>query len=74
MYVCTVCHRKLCNMNHILFTWAPCGVCGKNTECVDCVMSRSVDPPAHGASLAVRKINVWMYRNVKEIEYPRKKT
>jgi hypothetical protein len=72
MFVCNICHRKICHTDHLLVTWTLCQVCLKDAECVDCIVGRPTDPTDEKTSARTRAWNMHMYRNVKRVHYPNK--
>jgi hypothetical protein len=73
MYVCSGCHRKVCAMQHVILTWASCELCQRTADCVDCFTGRP-DPRDEKQRTPINKWLISLYRHVKQIEYPRKKT
>jgi hypothetical protein len=73
MYVCEVCHRKLCSMNHVVLTYAACELCQRNAECVDCVSSSPMTAAEIEAQNKNKEIIIGIYKHTKEVYYPRRK-
>jgi hypothetical protein len=73
MYVCEVCHRRLCSMNHVVLTYAPCELCRRNAECVDCFSVGPLTREELEAQSKNKEILIGMYKHTKEVYYPRRK-
>ena len=70
MYVCSICHRRVCATEHLLLTWTTCQVCKKATECVECAPRKMED---FNPRSSVRNYVVEMYRHTGLVDYPKKK-
>jgi len=73
MYVCEVCHRKLCSYHHVVVTFGPCELCRQNAECFDCVSSAPVTKAEIQAQTDRKAWDIAIYRNVKQVKYTREK-
>lgn len=72
MFVCQVCHPKLCSFHHVIVTFAPCEFCRIEAECVDCVSSAPVTKAELEAQIDGKAWSIEMYRHAKLVKYPRK--
>lgn len=75
MFVCEVCHKKLCSTQHMTFTYGPCELCRKEAECFDCVASTPITKEELEA--AARAADHWrkhsraVYLNTRQLKYPK---